>query len=409
LDTIFSESVDQKSTIGVARTIRAGVHNVGARILEQYLQCKLETGYCGVILEKSNGKKLKFQGYRMKQYTSCLGQITLKRAYYTGIQGGYFPLEDAHPWLAGSILPDVQELALLMASCEVYRHSSKVLQEVGGFQISATAIERLVKEKAQGIENLATVPQINTALSEENQQLYVISADGVMVRLYEEWREVKLGAMYGVPPDSNGTAETKSYVGRIEPCESFGQRLRQEANRRGVDDAAEVVFISDGAKWLQDQAITHFPKATKILDWYHAVEHMWNYIDLLLGDRSTDFAKHYADEWTGWLYEGKEDKFLETIRVMVTKARGERRRKMQKEIQYFENNIERMRYKIFRDAGYPIGSGIIEGGCKNVVQFRFKRAGMRWKERGLHDVLGLRCLFVSDRWSVVRTALDDVI
>jgi len=41
-------------------------------------------------------------------------------------------------------------------------------------------------------------------------------------------------------------------------------------------------------------------------------------------------------------------------------------------------------------SGFAIGSGSVEGAGKNLVQARFKRAGMRWKTKGFTDVLELR-------------------
>ncbi len=42
---------------------------------------------------------------------------------------------------------------------------------------------------------------------------------------------------------------------------------------------------------------------------------------------------------------------------------------------YFRNNHKRMQYDAFRAAGYPIGSGTVESGAKNVVQHRLRRPG----------------------------------
>jgi hypothetical protein len=42
---------------------------------------------------------------------------------------------------------------------------------------------------------------------------------------------------------------------------------------------------------------------------------------------------------------------------------------------FFTNNAERMRYDQFRAAGYLIGSGRLESGCKQIVTQRLKRPG----------------------------------
>jgi hypothetical protein len=42
----------------------------------------------------------------------------------------------------------------------------------------------------------------------------------------------------------------------------------------------------------------------------------------------------------------------------------------------------RMKYRLFREHGFPIGSGAVEGAHKHALQCRRKRAGQRWQ---LHD------------------------
>ena len=56
---------------------------------------------------------------------------------------------------------------------------------------------------------------------------------------------------------------------------------------------------------------------------------------------------------------------------------------------YLSKHQARMRYQTFRAAGYHIGSGVAESGCKNVVQQRMKGPGMRWSKEGAEAQLQL--------------------
>ena len=58
---------------------------------------------------------------------------------------------------------------------------------------------------------------------------------------------------------------------------------------------------------------------------------------------------------------------------------------------YLAERRDRMRYDEHLADGLPIGSGIIEAGCKNVVGQRMKCTGMRWSVAGANPVLWLRC------------------
>ena len=58
--------------------------------------------------------------------------------------------------------------------------------------------------------------------------------------------------------------------------EQAGARLYREAVARGIDPAEElVVCLGDGAPANWSQFGLHFPNRVEVLDWYHAVEHLW--------------------------------------------------------------------------------------------------------------------------------------
>ena len=51
-----------------------------------------------------------------------------------------------------------------------------------------------------------------------------------------------------------------------------------------------------------------------------------------------------------------------------------------------------------RAAGLPIGSGQVEGACKNLVGRRLKQTGARWRIRRLNRMASLCSLLYSDLW-----------
>jgi hypothetical protein len=59
-------------------------------------------------------------------------------------------------------------------------------------------------------------------------------------------------------------------------------------------------------------------------------------------------------------------------------------------IGYVAHNRARIRYQAPWHTGLAGGSGAVEGACTHVMQSRFKRAGMRWKQPGFLNVLALR-------------------
>jgi len=59
-------------------------------------------------------------------------------------------------------------------------------------------------------------------------------------------------------------------------------------------------------------------------------------------------------------------------------------------LHYFTSHRKRMKYREFRQKGYFIGSGVIEGNCKCLVNQRTDLGGQRWLKSGSLNVLRIR-------------------
>ena len=75
--------------------------------------------------------------------------------------------------------------------------------------------------------------------------------------------------------------------------------------------------------------------------------------------------------------------------------RKQARKLAQKQIAYLTRNRPKMLYQTFRQAGYFIGSGVVEAGCKVVVGQRLKQSGMLWSLKGASHMLTVRCALLS--------------
>jgi hypothetical protein len=70
-------------------------------------------------------------------------------------------------------------------------------------------------------------------------------------------------------------------------------------------------------------------------------------------------------------------------------------------IAYYSEQAGRMRYDEYLRLGYGIGSGAVESAHKQVVQARFRQAGLRWSEAGARRLLALRLLWLNDQWGLL--------
>ena len=58
-----------------------------------------------------------------------------------------------------------------------------------------------------------------------------------------------------------------------------------------------------------------------------------------------------------------------------------------------------MDYAEYRSNGSPIGSGIVESACKQIVTERLKLSGMRWAHAGAAQIMTLRSILLSQTWA----------
>lgn len=419
-ENIFDDIINSKD-IKVSEltvNIRSKMLEIGCRIFENWFYTNIGTGYTkSKIIEKIDDKMhiMKFNNYIQKTYVSCLGEIQLKRAYYIDASFSYYPIEEKHKWLKDEYLPDVKELGCYVSMLEPYDMASDMLEKVGGIKISSSTLQKITKSigsELVKIEDESVNIPMNIDENAKEIDLMVVSCDGACINTKNDWKEVKSGAIYQVKKNNKNElrAIKKSYISRIENCSDFGNRLYAEAKRRGLAVTKNIVTIGDGAKWIWRLSKNYFPKAVEIVDWYHATEHLWKIIELLYGSRDNDDGKIFEEYCEDILYNGLitilEDKIIEKAKDFMIKEKSSRYKYILKEFNYFIINQNRMKYKYFEEQEYPIGSGIIEGACKHLVQIRMKRNGMKWSVGGAHDILQLRSLYLSNRWDEVKNVIE---
>jgi hypothetical protein len=142
-----------------------------------------------------------------------------------------------------------------------------------------------------------------------------------------------------------------------------------------------------------------FVRRCEILDFWHALEHAWDFARLRYGEGSVQ-----ADQWVHDIAEklraGKVQEVIEELKRQRPKT-PELREKLQALIRYYSEHATRMRYDEYLRLGYGIGSGAVESAHKQVVHARMRQAGMRWSEAGARRLLALRLLLLNDNWALL--------
>jgi hypothetical protein len=354
------------------------------------------------------GPKQRFVERRHLEITGLFGAMHVYRDYYWGGHQGHCPA-DAALALEGAYTPALSRMMYRAAAKNSYAEASQDLFEYAGVQVCDRQIQRLIQEVAPAVE-----PWLRTVQDPGEIALMYVSGDGTGLPMRKEelegrkgkqadgsakTREAKLGCVFlQTQVDEEGhpvrKEESTSYIGSFEGAGEFGLLLRQEAQRRGLAKATKVIFIGDGAAWIWELVRVNFPGAIPILDFYHALQHVHGLVDALWGKESLE-GKKPIKRWKGWLFKDKAGQIVTQANEELASALDTDQ--AQKEIGYLRNNLGRMTYGTFRQAGYFIGSGVVEAGCKTVIGQRMKCSGMFWSEEGGQGMLDLRCAFLSHR------------
>lgn len=344
------------------------------------------------------------------------GHFELQRAYYydAAKSWGHHPA-DAALGLEGSYTPALAKLVCLEGADEpTYLKAERHLEQTGGITVSARQIQRVVQRVGGPAQQWQERPAQPGEHSPSDAPIMYVSADGTGVPMVPEelagrkgkqaegkakTRQVYLGCVFtqhNVDDEGHPVRdwESTTYISGFMPIDEFGPLLRQEARRRGYGTAAKVVVLIDGANGLANMATLNFPGCIPIVDFFHAMEHAGLVLEALDGTAHPD-RKFRLRSWAKRLLKDKVEDLIAEARQQC--AGQPRAPAVEKALHYFVSNVSRMQYGTFRAAGYFIGSGVVEAGCKTVIGGRCKQSGMFWSESGAENILALRCIHRSRR------------
>ncbi len=175
--------------------------------------------------------------------------------------------------------------------------------------------------------------------------------------------------------------------------------LAGEVEQRDPQERRTVVAVMDGETKLRDLQELKIRRAIGILDIWHVTEYLWK-LAYCFHAEGSDEAESFVETYLRKLLEGKVRRVIGGIRQMATKAglSKSKRQKVEQHLNYFAARCDYMKYDEYLAAGYPIGSGVVEGACRHLVKDRMEQTGMRWRIAGAQAVLNLRAIYLNDDW-----------
>jgi hypothetical protein len=425
----------QRMEIGeVERHLLSLVMAVGRAALEEFVAVK-GSGYSGKEIVDRQGTRRPYVRDRSRTYRSIFGTISIARAYYHHPGSpGVFPLD-------GELnLPDrgysylVQEFSSRLATTMSYEDAQEILSSFFPVRMPIRSLESIVgdlcdeagrfyEEKEppdacpHAVVTVATVDKkgvvirkpntgetgpepapanpdkpgkkkMATVISSYVTQRHVRTPDDIVREVSDE----------GISPSRPKPQNKITWGSLTDGPETTVARLKKAVDQR-LPQGNELVCILDGERSLWALICAYFPAAFFVLDIFHVLEHLGK-AALLFHDEDSPQAREFVTGRLRMLLQGKAGRMIGGLKQMLTKHELSHaaRHSLNQVIAYLERNRRHMRYEICLARGYPVGSGVIEGACRNLINDRLELTGMSWTIRGAESVMRLRAVHINKDW-----------
>lgn len=349
------------------------------------------------------GQGQRYKGEASRELLFDCGTVTVDRAYYVCAACGQttYPLDERLGLAQGQEQGRLREKLALVAVLVPSHQAPQVCQTLLGSERHASGLRRVALREAQ---RLTTSPHRHTLPRRAQDRIY-LQVDGQLCPTreprqrgedqgYREAKAVVAFSQHDVAEVSKERHELlhKVLQAKITDSEEFRGIFEQVYQQAHGEQAAEVIVLADGARWIWLMVEDFLPHAIQILDFSQAKHYLWEAGKLIYGEGSA-FVAPWVKEQETCLLEDKVEQVIAHLQSFL-----EVRPALASVLGYFQHNAARMHYRTYRQRGYFIGSGAIESAGKQIAAARIKGPGMRWNVTDLNALLVLRCVFLERSW-----------
>ena len=419
------------------------IHEVEEELFRSLL--KIGHSLLGAFLEKKgSGKDIKTElPYHKSEnwkYISIFGDLKISNAYFWEKGNvGISPIKKDLNLPKQHFSYLLQKWTQMLCVDISHEKSRKNIKEIFGIDIWSGQMESINKSASESVDMFYQ----NREQKEQKEPLLVVQVDGKGIVMRENLKKVEQGqrqkkgekngkkkmstvtAVYGIEKNirsvddiiKDKTGEkTRSLVvldkkkgvlpqnkvvrATLKGKDQAFQNMAKEVALRDPDGNKDHIALMDGEKALANKTKEYLPGFTIILDLFHVMERLWS-LSYFFHKEGSDEALKWVRKYLKMFLTGKVGYAIGGIRQSAKKkglppARIEA---MEKHLRYFSTKKQYMKYDEYLKKGYPIGSGVIEGTCRSLVNDRMELSGMHWSEKGAEAMLELRSIKINGFWN----------
>jgi len=403
--TICIDTGDLKDIVKIEKKLMEMTRKAYKKMLVEIMAEKEEK----IFKTEKYTKKGKVSRYIYSQF----GQVTYFRYKAKGEDGKYsFPLDESLGIKSSSsFTPLVEKRAIKLATLYPYRQAGDILSYEIYCPVDHRAIWRLVQKKGlvardkrkDEVESLYT-DAISPESDNISREIVVIEADGTGISSKEgkgKWMEAKIGIIYTAKKLESKTSKHKRYIlenktvyADIADSDVFGKNISYIAQKEyNLAGAENILFVTDGDRWLKNLQIGYLPGSVHQLDHYHLKKKL---------KRAYQERPDLLERAFDLISRKKQSILLQFVKLSA--GNGAIPEALADDlITYIEANldgiwaIDSLKGKAPKEV-LVVGSGAIEKNVDINIARRFKGRGMSWSRQGARNLMVFRIMSANKKF-----------
>lgn len=311
--------------------------------------------------------------------------------------------------IEGYLTQGAMRMATLAGVQQSFARAEQLLDELAGWQLDDETIRRVCHQTANKA-HAAREERATAACFAKAPGDCEVHIDAGKVNTFEGWRDVKVAVFAKRERGAPATAAewdkrklpppgVRTVIAAVEEASLFGGRCAAEARRLQWPDSSSMSVLGDGAEWIWNLQQRHFSEAAGLLDVFHGRSHVADGAKAVFGEGSAETKKQ-----TG---QGQH-RLMEDGYVGITEWVGELASQIPaggdgamlgSMLNYFAGHQDRLNYALRLCRGQSIGSGLVEGTIKQMINLRMKQTGARWKLEHVGPFVELRAMAAGPEWN----------
>jgi len=298
-------------------------------------------------------------------------------------------------------------MACLLGVQRSFQKAEVALLGVAGWELDDNTIRQLCHATAARASSTRERRDTAEAFARADGDLEM-QVDAGKVNTRGGWRDVKVAVLARREPGKSITASewdqrdlpaptVRSVVAAVEEAAAFGERCAAETTRLGLTDPKMIHVLGDGAEWIWNLAERRLPGASQCLDFWHGSGHLGDGARAVFGPGVE--AEAELDRGQMRLLEDGYWGVAQWIGELAVKMpAGGDGAALGGVLNYFAGHQTRVNYALRLRRGQSIGSGLVEGSIKQLLNVRLKQTGARWKVEHVAPLVELGALAAGPEW-----------